>query len=272
MSVVSPWGFGINRAEIEFLVIELTMLATGLAANRVLIDDQKARTSQPARPWCSIFIGSPVGPKSTGADERIFPALEEWLVTVTDDADDTYTITVLGTPYDFVASGDTTTDIRDGLLTAIGTPTGWTATAVGTAQIQIDSTVEGQRLFPATAPATMTLALVNGNLETWELEGLEIAVNISCKAFIDIENPLAVQNGPSMADLVEMFFNSRAFTEKMRDCGHVPLTIRRLDAPGLLNQQQQSESIVQIVLATTGRLVWRGASIVEAPVAPVVNQ
>lgn len=272
MSVVSPWGFGINRAEIEFLVIELTMLATGLAADRVLIDDQAARTAQPPRPWCSIFIGSPVGPKSTGADERIFPALEEWLVTVTSSADDTYTITVLGADFDFVAVGETITAIRDGLLTAIGIPTGWTATAVGTAQIQIDSTITGQRLLPATSPASLTLVGVQGNLETWELEGLEIAVNISCKGFLDIENPLAVQNGPSIADQVQMFFNSRAFTEKMRDCGHVPLTIRRLDAPGLLNQQQQSESIVQIVLATTGRLVWRGASIVDAPVAPIVNQ
>ena len=189
MSTVSPWGLGINRAEIESLVIELTMIATGLPANRVLIVDQGASTPDPPRPFVGIFVSSPVVPMKTGGDIRLFPAYEAWTVTVTDASDGVYSISIQGTPYAFTATSNTIEETRDGLLAAFGTPSAFTATAQGVDSIDILSTVKGARLLPETSPLTLLLVNTRGPADQWKFEPAELQVNISCNALPSLEAP-----------------------------------------------------------------------------------
>lgn len=272
MSTVSPWGLGINRAEIESLVIELTMIATGLPANRVLIVDQGASTPDPPRPFVGIFVSSPVVPMKTGGDIRLFPAYEAWTVTVTDASDGVYSISIQGTPYAFTAASNTIEEVRDGLLAAFGTPSAFTATAQGVDSIDILSTVKGARLLPETSPLTLLLVNTRGPADQWKFEPAELQVNISCNALPSLEAPSAAQNAQTMADQVRITFDSRLMTEKMRDCGHVPVRISTLDSPGLLVREMQSQAIVQIALRTTMRYLINLPTVVEIPTDPHVLQ
>jgi hypothetical protein len=272
MSVVSPWGFGINREEIGILCRELVLSATGLPADRVFIVDQAARTPRAPRPYCGIEIGDHVLPSKAGGDTRIFPTKEQWLVTVTDASDGAYTVTVQGTDYDFTASSNTIEEIRDGLLAAMGSPSQWTPSAVGTDQIQIDSTVDGLRLNVLTSPASLTATRVTANLQIWDFNPAELQVNISCDGFMDYEAPDATQNGQSIADQVQYWFENRLLNEKLRNCGHCPTAVRRILLPGLLEREQQSLSIVQIILRTTARLAVQTGNIDSIAVEPVATQ
>lgn len=80
----------------------------------------------------------------------------EWEVYVTDDADDTYTVTVAGVAYDFVAVAETVTSIRDGLLAAMAAGSGvFTVVGVDGNAIMISGIVPGFSLNVTVSPATL---------------------------------------------------------------------------------------------------------------------
>lgn len=274
MSVVSPWGFGVNRAEIQQLVRELVILATGLDPSTIYVTDTAARGPMPARSRVSIQLGSPIMVKRTGNDERDWPTMERWLVTVLSVAGNPQRLTVLGTDYDYTAAGgDTEEDVRDGLIASIGTPVGFTATGVDTTQIQLDSTVDGQRLMPQIGPGNdISLQLVRSNAMIRNLRRFELQCNIRCAGLMDIEAPDTTQSGQSLADLIDMAISSRDMTEKMRDCGHVPVRISRTFTQSPFDDQQVSEGALQVVIATTARLDVGIPTVTQAPMQPNATQ
>ncbi len=271
-----PWGFGVNRSQIQQLVRELVLLATGLPPSTVYLTDTAARGPMPARSRVSIQLGSPIMLKPTGNDERIWPTFERWLVTINSVvlASNPQRLRVLGIDYDYTAAGgDTPTVVRDGLVTAIGVPVGFTATPVGDDQIQLDSTVEGQRLTPSVGVGNdITLALVRGPAYIRNLRRYELQCNIRCSGLIDIEVPDTTQSGQSLADLIDVTMSSRDMTEKMRDCGHVPIRISRSFSQSPFDDQQLSEGRLQVVIATTGRLDVGITTVTAAPMQPNVVQ
>jgi len=95
--------------------------------------------------------------KSSSKGDRLYVQLpERGTITVTDDADDTYRVAILGITYSFVASSNTVTEIRDGLVTAIGTPTGVSVVATGTDQILVAGSTKGLDLKVVPSPDTLT--------------------------------------------------------------------------------------------------------------------
>lgn len=275
MSVVSPWGFGINRAEIQQLVRELVVLATGLPPESVFLTDAAARGPQPPRSWASIQLGAPVAVQQTGNCERIWQAKEQWTVTIDSVvlASNPQRLTILGTDYDFTAVVTSTLITRDGLLASIGFPTEFSAFSQETNQILIQSNIDGQRLqVQKGAGNDFTIVQDQGNAFIRNLRPFELQCNITCNGFMDIEAPETTQSGQSLADLVEMTMSSRDMTEKMRDCGHVPVRTSRLFDAGPLNRQQLNQSTLQVVIATTGRLDINITSVTQAPMEPTATQ
>lgn len=272
MSIVSPWGFGINRAEIQQLVRELTIQATGFDPSRVFLTDAAARLPQLERSSAAIQLADPIRVQETGDCQRVWPSKEQWSVTVTSNADGTYSIVVLGISYDFVALGDSITAIRDGLIVVIGVPVGFTAVAVNGDQIQITSTIDGTRLQVTAAPASLVASKSRGNGFIRNLRHFECQCNITVNGLMDLEAPATTQGGQSIADIVEMVFSQREMTEKMRDCGHVPVRISRLFTAGPLNKQQLNQSTVQVIIATTGRLDVDIQSATEIPLSVTATQ
>lgn len=80
----------------------------------------------------------------------------QWQVIVRDDSDDTYTVTVAGVDYSFVAVGETIESIRDGLLAALVAGVGFfSSTPVNTNAIDLVSSVPGFSLAVETSPASL---------------------------------------------------------------------------------------------------------------------
>ncbi len=96
---------------------------------------------------------------ATDADlVQLYPVFADssWTVWVTDSADDTYTVTVLGTGYSYVASGDTIAAIRDALIAPMTPSAGlFTAAPNGTNAIGIAAVVPGTSLDVEVSPATL---------------------------------------------------------------------------------------------------------------------
>ena len=72
-------------------------------------------------------------------------------ITITGSDDGTYTVFVNGVQFDFVAVSSSILAIRDGLVTAIGTPAGVTVTTASTDQIVLTSSTQGVPFSDAVA-------------------------------------------------------------------------------------------------------------------------
>ena len=89
--------------------------------------------------------------------DQLFVQLPEiGTITVTDDADGGYDVTLLGITYPFTASSNTDEEIRDGLVAAIGSPSGLSIVALGTSQILVTGATKGVDLGVITNPASLT--------------------------------------------------------------------------------------------------------------------
>lgn len=272
MSVISPWGFGVNRREIEILLREIVRAVTGLADDRVLIVDQGARTPESPRPFVGIDIGEPVGPYPSWGERRPWPTLEAWTVTVTDASDSTYTVTVLGTDYSFVAASSSITAIRDGLVAAMGVPVGFSVASVGTDQLTITSTVVGQSLVVSATPATLEDVRTKSAYYERRLEQVELQVDFECNGLLSLTDPLPTQSGHHYATLIQSALNNPSLTQKMRGCGHVPVRVNRISGPDILQGQQLSQDFVQLVLRTTSRMDVQVDPILSIPLNQTLVQ
>lgn len=267
---VEPWGFGINFQEIQNHVRNIVIVSTGLARDKVFILDQGARNPQQARPWIGITTSTAGNAIPVTADSFIFGALEQWLIAVTVPADDTYTLTILSIDYTFVASGATITEIRDGLLTAIGTQVEFSASAVSTGAIQIASLVAGQQLIVKSVPASLVVLQIVKNAIKRDLYPAEIQVNIECHGALSIESPNADQTGASLAHVCQTALSSIELTEAMRQRGHTPSVVRLLDLPAVVNEQVEAISTCQVIMRTTSRLDVAVQSARTTTISPTV--
>lgn len=273
MSVVSPWGFGINRAEIQQIARAMAIAASGLPPEDVFITDTAARVPEPSRSWIAIQLGAPIAVQETGDCERIWPNEEDWTVTINSVTGSPQRLTVLGNDYDHFPAGSTVLETRDGLLGVIGSPTGFTAVGVDDDKIQIDSTVAGTRLQVQQGTGNdYTIVKNQGNAFIRNLRHFELQCNIICNGFMSLTAPDTTQGGQSIADVVEMYFSSRELNEPMRDCGHVPVRISRVFNFGPENKQQLNESIVQVIIATTGRIDVDAQSVTDIPIIANAEQ
>jgi hypothetical protein len=272
---LGPWGFGVNRAEIQQLVRELVIIATKLPPEKVYCTDTAARGPKPPRGTAAIRLGDQVAVTRTFTDERIWPANQSWTVTVVSVVGNPQQISVLGVVYEYAAASSDVTATRDGLLAALlaGGETRFTATAQGTDAIAIVSTVPGLRLeVLAGFGNDISVIRDTANAFTREYPHYELQCDVDCSGLMDIESPQTTQGGQSMADLVEVVMSSRRMTERMRDCGHVPVRISRVPGFGPIDAQQHNSSVVQVIIATTGRLDTEVASVTAAFMRPVVSQ
>lgn len=267
---VNPWGFGINFQEIQNHVRNIVIAATGLPRNKVFVLDQGARNPQQARPWIGITTRTAGNSMQVTADSFIFGALEQWSVTVTSSADDTYTLTILGIDYDFVASSSTVTEIRDGLLAVIGTPTGLTAVAVSTDAIQVVSSIAGQQLVVMSVPASLVVVQTVKNAIKRDLYPAEIQINIECHGALSIESPDADQTGATLSHVCQVALSSIELTEAMRQRGHTPSIVRLLDLNAVVNEQVEATATCQVIMRTTSRLDVAVQSARSTTISPTV--
>lgn len=109
--------------------------------------------------------------EATGAqgDQHWVQLAEIGTITVTDDADDTYRVAILGITYPFVASSNTITEIRDGLLTAIGSPAGVSVVASGVDAILVAGSTAGQALDVTPTPETLTYVQTRFRDDVYEI-------------------------------------------------------------------------------------------------------
>lgn len=110
---------------------------------------------------CDVYFGQRRKPAKAILGKRATPVVEVWTVTVTGTTDGLYRVIVNGVPADFNASGDTDTDIRDGLVTALGTPADVTVAAVSTDALSLTSDNAGQPInVSVVAPGAPDLTAV----------------------------------------------------------------------------------------------------------------
>lgn len=89
-------------------------------------------------------------------DQNFVQLPEIGTITVTDDSDGSYDVTILGITYPFAASSNTIEEIRDGLVTSIGVPSGLSVVSLGTSQILVTGTTKGIDLEVITTPTSLT--------------------------------------------------------------------------------------------------------------------
>jgi hypothetical protein len=272
---LAPWGFGIDRASLEEATVNLCervmvhAIDPTFPRSKIAIVDQGAGRPQKPRPCITIQISSPIGSPRAGGDVRYWPTKEQWLLQFTDSVDDTYTIAVEGVGYVVVAATLTITELRDAMLVemAVAHPN-WTAVAVGTQSIQIDSTLDGLRLFVGSTPASIVRTRpIKNYFERTFIPAL-LQVNIQCWGLLSIESPLAVQSGPSIAENMRSAFLNTSMTQTLRECWFAPVTARVLDGADVFNQQTNSDAICQVVMKATSRIdvqVASGTAINTAP-------
>jgi hypothetical protein len=257
--------YGINREGIATDLKEamLAILANytgpgvagvGLPNDKVFWADQGGSNPTPPRPFVAFTISSPSGAMGN-SDIRRFGVPEVWRITVTDDADDTYTVTIAGTDYNFAASGDDIEAIRDGLLAAIGTPTEANAVALDDDRIQIEGTLASQRLFVTTSPASMTADRVRKTVISRTYKTVKVPIRISCFGKFDDDDPDAEQGGPGIAEQCAWGLQHLDIMAKMRENKHIILRVLQFpDASGVFEKEYRSLGRLDLELATTGHM------------------
>jgi hypothetical protein len=226
----------------------------GLPNEKVYWADQAGSNNLPPRPFVAFTIGNPLGAMGNACLRR-FSVPEVWIITITDDADDTYTVTIFGTDYDFAASGDDVEAIRDGLLTAIGAPVEATATARGDDQIRIEGTLAGQRLSVTTSPATLQAVRTRATILSRTYKMVTVAVKISCYGKFDKDDPDAEQGGPGIAEQLAWGLQHADIMAKMRSNQHVVRRVLQFpDSSGVFEKEYRSLGRFDLELATTGHM------------------
>ncbi len=273
-----PWSFGINRRDLEAGVVDLCEIVTTQAIDptftrdKISIVDQGAGRPFKPRPCITIKISSPIGSQRAGANERNWPSKERWLLVFTDSSDATYTATVETVDYDVVAVGLSITALRDAMLTemAVVHPN-WTTTSVGTDSIQLDSTVDGLQLFVSTSPATFTATRTVLNYFQRNFTPALLQCNIQCWGLLSIEDPSAVQGGPSIAENIRAAFLTTLLSMPLDRCGFSVITARVLDGGDIENDQTNSDSTAQIVFRAMTRFDIQVASGNEINTNPTLS-
>lgn len=258
-------GYGIDREGIATHIKDIILrvlanytgpgvVGVGFPADNVFWADQGGSANTPPRPFISYTIGNPLG--SYGyADLRRFLVRELWILTLTDDADGLYRVTIAGTDYDYTASGDDIEAIRDALVTAIGSPTEATISTIGDSQIQIVAAVKGVRLGVVASPASILVNRSRKTVISRSYKRVICAVKLRAFGYYDEDEPLAEQGGRNLAEQCMFGFLHADITAAMRADQHVFRKVLAMpDSAGVFEQEYRALGVLDIELATTGHM------------------
>jgi hypothetical protein len=276
---IAPWGNGIDRASLYQETVNLchlvmsTYIIEDFPRERISIVDQGGGRVMAPRPCITILASSPIGSPIAGENARYWPEFEVWEIQFTSGVADTYTITVLGIDYSVAWPGGTVEDLRDAMLVEMGLTVheGWAESALDVDSIRIDSTERGVRLLIAATPSSISLARTRLNYFKRGFLPAQIQVNIQCWGRMDLQDPAAIQSGPSIAETMRSAFLDRDLTEGLRRCWFAPVTARVFDGANVINQQTSSDATCQVIMRATARMDVQTASGTQITTTPVIT-
>lgn len=273
---IAPWAFGIDRASLEEETVSLCELIMvnaidpSFPRSKISIVDQGAGRPMRPRPCITIKISSPINSPRAGENARNWPTLEQWTIQFTSSVDDTYVLTILGVDYTVIAVGLAIEALRDAMLTELGVDPSWTASAQGTDTIDLISTTKGTQLFVLPTPASIVAKRTVKNYFKRGFIPALLQVNIQCWGLLSIEDPIAVQGGPSIAENMRSAFLDTDLSQRLRYCGFAPITARVLDGADILNQQTNSDATCQVVMRAMSRMDVQISSGTQITTTPTV--
>lgn len=258
---------GVDYDLIEGHVADLIRLNASLPADHIFIPDTASNEPAPSRPFVSFLIVSP-NADTPPLEFNSEPALEYWRLEITDSTDGAYTITIDSTDYSFIASGNTTTQIRDGLVTAMSIDPSSTSTATGTltASIDIESTVVGKKLLISASPPSITVDILRENRFRIGWAHVELMCDIKCFGEINTLSPDPQMTGSALANKIKASFLSYDDTQAMRSARIVPRRARVQTQNVDLNNEAQTVGSLQVMLATNLLHVSSQSSVESASV------
>lgn len=164
------------------------------------------------------------------------PGTQADTITVTGNDDGTYTVNINGTDYSHVASSETVEQIRDALVTAIGSPTGVTVGTSSTDVITLTAAVEGTPFSDGVTNTDGNLSIVR-TYASWyqvmrgckiDVVSLSVRQNETVKARlqivpteVDFNLAPVTTSGTGLLDLTEHTLDPAHYS-------HVTVTLTRL--------------------------------------------
>jgi len=265
------WKFGIRRAQIEEDTISIISAVlvdyespgfdigtVGMPPERIFVADQ-SDSPLPPRPYVSLTMDSPQlqGPagRPTSAEIRRYPVTEVWRVTVTDNVDATYTITMKGVDFDFIAVGETITGIRDGLVTALAAQLEATVATLGSNALVLTSVNIADRLAIVTSPISLIARQTRAQILSRMTWAAYCVMKIRCFGFFDDETPDPEQSGEHIAENIAMGLLHSDITANMRRHCHIFRKVLSMPGfTGTFEQEVRSVGAIDLLLQTEARM------------------
>jgi hypothetical protein len=207
---------GINRPQIEALLREAVIRLTGFPSDNVFFSEHAVDTAACSRPCVSMTLMPYETQQKNGTTEWL-PSLELWYLEITSDVDGTYSATIDGTTFSFVALANTIAEIRDGLLAEIvgGADPDYIATSGGVATIIIDSETPGRMLI-VSGSAGVSASLMRSNALKLSSRPTELRLRIECVGFF--ESPATTEmTGVDIAERLQVSLLDVDETLELRD-------------------------------------------------------
>lgn len=224
----------------------------GLPGGSVRWSDQDHPESP--RPFVTLRILSGPGGMTTRPEIRSGGQKRRLTVQVATVAVQTYTITIAGVAFPFVAGGaDTATTIRDGLIAAVNGGSLMNATPVaGSADIlQLEDLVAGRFQTVSVSP-TPDLVLVETRREVLQqaVAPEELAVSIQASAKLDDAAPSATQHARALCAKVRSALWLPARLAALRAAGCPPLRTEEIqDLTLLLDAQHETRAVLDVTFS-----------------------
>lgn len=174
---------------IQTALVDMVALLTQIPAAQVRWGDQNH--PEDIRPFASLAL--PSSPAATVTQAEIRNVLKAQVRTfqVVTAADQTYTITLLGTPFAHVSVSETVTQIRDELVVLVNGGVEATALASGADALVVTAATVGINLKATTSPDPDLVELTVGpfslptqdhlEVQSFAIEELEVEITISSR-------------------------------------------------------------------------------------------
>lgn len=241
---------GIERPEIEALMREAVIRLTGFPSDRVFFSEHAVDTAACPRPCVSMTL-MPYDVLQRPGQEFRLGGLEHWRLIVDDDADADYTVEIDGVTYSHTAAGQTATEIRDSLLTAINLGSHPTFDATGPATISIDvKSLEMSRRLVVLATPNMIVQQLRGNILKLVVADVSLRLRIECVGLFG--SPMTADlTGVDIAERLANALRDIDDTAALRDANHHITVNRTTDERRVTSNQEETIGVIDCTLATT---------------------
>jgi len=258
---------GIRREEIETMLRAHVIRLTGLPANNVFFSEYAVDTAACPRPCVSMTL-EPTGVQQREAAIFNVDSLELWRIVVTASADGPYSVSIDGVVYTHNAVGQTSTQIRNSLLSAInaGAHPDFVATTAASISIDIRSQVPGLHLLVEAITTNVDALMLQGN-------GLEITMGfVSLPLLIDCvgaySNPPTVRStGVDISERLMYALINQRETEDMREAGHCIVNVSSADQRNIVDGEAETIGQIRATLNTTSYNIATVGIATQAPFA-----